>query len=624
MHAFVLGGSLAALEARIAQFDEPHNGALWDSDITNALDGAVFRLYGDMRQDDLAITRILNEPANRPANRRTGSFGIEFSPRGRPDVGIQPFNVDETHHGFGFLALFAGAPLPFACRSTSPASLRRALSRSESWRFVAARDLSLDDGCAGFCTLDILASDKCRRLHVVCGQQFTARLPIRATSLGFRFLTALVGLGFSSRQFGLRNLDDFPSEPGHAFERGLAVARFFLGLVHGFLLPRCWRGLPESCSGGLSAFGCGEGAIREATANDLAERQDEAASVRELPVIEAPRLFVEISEQMEGLDVHVRTLDRPLEQAPEVFEPVRVDPALRIRLGVVDDLVNVLLFTESGVGLESIRVDRRAGLDMLPDFRGQHGAADVANDARADAARRTTLQKSHHGRHAHPTPPLLAGDEPVLVPRQPMAPIAGLAADVGLVGFDFAAHFREGLRLHGETDSVQHEPRRLLRDTQGPRGLVGADAVLAVHGHPEARKPLVQADRRILEDGPELNRELLLASGALPDATRREEGMLLTLAARAVDTFRPAQANQERKANIGVREVADRFDQRGGNSRGLFHARESTSRGRVSQVYCCERLDDPTSPRRASGAASRSDPGARCRGRAPRDSCCRR
>ena len=83
--------------------------------------------------------------------------------------------------------------------------------------------------------------------------------------------------------------------------------------------------------------------------------------------VEPERLFVQVAEQVEGLDGDVRALDRALEQRPEVFQPVGVDVAARVGLGVVDDLVGVV-GRQSIVGLEGIGVERRAGLDVLLDL----------------------------------------------------------------------------------------------------------------------------------------------------------------------------------------------------------------------------------------------------------------
>lgn len=139
----------------------------------------------------------------------------------------------------------------------------------------------------------------------------------------------------------------------------------------------------------------------------------------------------------------------------------------------------------------------------------------------------------------------------------------GRAPDEGLVYFDFAAQLHDAAALHGEAEPVPHEPRGLLGDSKRPRHFVGADAVLVVDQHPERGQPLVQSDRRILEDRPDLDRELLawVLGPALPAAVVGEVGDLGTPAGRAGDAVRPPQPRQELLAGIGVGKDADRFQQ---------------------------------------------------------------
>jgi hypothetical protein len=53
--------------------------------------------------------------------------------------------------------------------------------------------------------------------------------------------------------------------------------------------------------------------------------------------VKSERSFVQIAEEMEGLDVDVPALDRALKQAPEIFPDVRVNLAVNISLRVVND-----------------------------------------------------------------------------------------------------------------------------------------------------------------------------------------------------------------------------------------------------------------------------------------------
>lgn len=54
------------------------------------------------------------------------------------------------------------------------------------------------------------------------------------------------------------------------------------------------------------------------------------------------RLLIEVSEEMEWLDTYVGTSNRTLQETPEVLHPVRVDVAVYIRLGMVNNIVCVI------------------------------------------------------------------------------------------------------------------------------------------------------------------------------------------------------------------------------------------------------------------------------------------
>jgi hypothetical protein len=59
-----------------------------------------------------------------------------------------------------------------------------------------------------------------------------------------------------------------------------------------------------------------------------------------------------------------------------------------------------------------------------------------------------------------------------------------------------------------------------------------ADPVLAVGDQPHGDEPLVERDRGVLEDRPDLDAELLLAGLALPEAACRQVGVLVSFALR--------------------------------------------------------------------------------------------
>ena len=55
------------------------------------------------------------------------------------------------------------------------------------------------------------------------------------------------------------------------------------------------------------------------------------------PFIEPESLFIQVAEEGKGFHTHVGSLNRPLQQRPEVFNPVGVDVALHVGLCVVHE-----------------------------------------------------------------------------------------------------------------------------------------------------------------------------------------------------------------------------------------------------------------------------------------------
>jgi hypothetical protein len=68
---------------------------------------------------------------------------------------------------------------------------------------------------------------------------------------------------------------------------------------------------------------------------------------------------------MERQHGNAGTIDRTLQQAPEVLQTVRVNLALRIFHSMVNELVNVIA-VKSLIRLQRISVQFRTGLDVIP------------------------------------------------------------------------------------------------------------------------------------------------------------------------------------------------------------------------------------------------------------------
>jgi hypothetical protein len=108
------------------------------------------------------------------------------------------------------------------------------------------------------------------------------------------------------------------------------------------------------------------------------------------------------------------------------------------------------------------------------------------------------------------------------------------------------------------TNALEHEPCRLLRDSQSPCEFVRTDSVLAVHDHPHGSHPLIESGRGVLEDAANLDSELTLTAFAEPNAPRLNERVISVAATWAIDRpVRPAEIDRIDPCPFGVREVND-------------------------------------------------------------------
>lgn len=86
--------------------------------------------------------------------------------------------------------------------------------------------------------------------------------------------------------------------------------------------------------------------------------------------------------------------------------------------------------------------------------------------------------------------------------------------------------------MNGVPDTVHHKPSGLLSYLKRIGDLIAAHAIFAVGHHPHGAKPFVEWDSAVFEDGPDLNRKLLVASHALPHEARLQKRVFLSAALR--------------------------------------------------------------------------------------------
>src|SRR5579863_3404502 len=255
---------------------------------------------------------------------------------------------------------------------------------------------------------------------------------------------------------------------------------------------------------------------------------------------------------MERLDTNIRALDGTLQETPEVLQPVRVNHAVNVGLGVIHNLVSV--FVKAIVGLQRIGVECGLRLHVLTDRRVK-----VMLPPRADYRRANlpslALKQAEHDSLAHRPTAFDLFRSLVRVHK------SCFATDEGFVGFDFAGHFVDAARVHGVTDSVRHKPCRSLSDLEIAGHFVAANAVLAVPYQPHRHQPLVQWDRAVFEDRTDFDGELLPAFKTGPHQPRLEKRQPFGSALRALWTIGPLGFRNSFKADHWVRKVLDGFNQ---------------------------------------------------------------
>src|SRR6266404_7006568 len=163
---------------------------------------------------------------------------------------------------------------------------------------------------------------------------------------------------------------------------------------------------------------------------------------------------------MKRLHTYISSTDAALEQAPEVFEPVRVD----VPLGVTNRVINYVVRVITGkaiVGLESIGVNLGAFKNVFPNralkFRLPNVLKHFQNHARRFFAA-CAFQQSHNRSHSHRSG---ASNLPLSLVH-----VAGLTADESFIHFDVASEIANRSILDSQPDTVKHEPRGLLSDAK--------------------------------------------------------------------------------------------------------------------------------------------------------------
>jgi len=293
--------------------------------------------------------------------------------------------------------------------------------------------------------------------------------------------------------------------------------------------------------------------IGETLAADLGHGELEAlAVIHVFTVVESESLFIKVAKKMKRFDRHIRARDAALEERPEILKAVGVYAAIHVLHGMIDNLVRVV-GSESFIGKQSIGVESRASFDMLADFALQCSLLAIRYDGGANLS--ATLQDAHDSSlvlRARSSNPALALTQ---------VHVSRLATNEGFVYFDLAAEFAaEKIVLDSKPKALQHEPCRLLCDSQSTVNLHAGNTVLAIDQQPESSHPLIESKRRVLENRTQFQGELLLAVVAKPDAAGLDERVLCPIATWANNLpIWPAEFLCVLESAVRIREVNDGF-----------------------------------------------------------------
>src|SRR5438477_6810473 len=126
---------------------------------------------------------------------------------------------------------------------------------------------------------------------------------------------------------------------------------------------------------------------------------------------------------------------------------------------MVDDLVSEAVNIDILVGLQSIAVDHRTPFDIADNVCADVELASVREHLHAGLLCVAFQQSAYYGFTLEPAGTLLAHSHASLFVQMH---VDNLAADESLIGFNLTAQFRKRATLHCKSDSVKHEPCRLL------------------------------------------------------------------------------------------------------------------------------------------------------------------
>ena len=278
-------------------------------------------------------------------------------------------------------------------------------------------------------------------------------------------------------------------------------------------------------------------------------------------VVESKHLFVEVAVKMERLYSNVGSSQGALKQRPEVIQSLGVylpsDVFLRMVNYLVDKVVAKMIVPYCGIG-----VDLTTAMYAVQNFVLQSLSLNVRDDLRANLPK-IAVKHPEHGSLAYISiaPHLLA--PPLVVScLAALVHLIGVRSYKGFIAFDWPTLSPSELETtfisHSFTDTMQHEPCRVLANAESLSKFIATNSILAVSQHPKRNHPLIKSKRGVFHDSSHLDRELLLADVAEPETARLDKRVLGLSAARAryISTW-PAEPDSGIESALRVAEVGD-------------------------------------------------------------------
>jgi hypothetical protein len=310
-------------------------------------------------------------------------------------------------------------------------------------------------------------------------------------------------------------------------------------------------------------------AVGQAMAEHLRHNGREALGIRQLAdaifaMVVTEHLFINVAREMKRLYGNIGSLERSLEQTPEVLHAVRVNAAMHIGLSFVHNVVNESALQSIVVGNSVIGIDCAAEFHILEYFVLQRFARHVRHNCSTHPTQIAVEDSLHNGF-------VFVRAAAFHFQATALVHVLRDSADEGFIRFHFAT-FAADLRtaepfaLHHFANSLQYKPCGRLRHAKSAAKFMRTDSILRVSQKPKRRHPLIKANRGIFHDRLDLNRELALAGIAEPQFAGLDKRVLRGRATRTHNVaIRPAQFLGKLKATVGVAKVNDGFLQRFGS-----------------------------------------------------------